>query len=181
MLTFAHIPTGTTVNKAIDIDDSKSRAVAPITAPTMIGADFETGGATPNKRLRLSHVRGPLHTRRGSFLGQVRPAIMSAIPAGLRFNAQLVLKPGGSAASKPMSMRPVRISASRSCIAGRSWQCAGISKDLAPSAVSAHLSQFHPSLVTPPEPEADVDSLPSRYLRGHPAFVALTPYKQNRA
>ena len=47
MLTFAHIPTGTTVNKAIDIDDSKSRGVAPITAPTMIGADFETGGATP--------------------------------------------------------------------------------------------------------------------------------------
>src|SRR3954447_18866977 len=47
ILTFAHIPTGTTVNKAIDIDDSKSRGVAPITAPTMIGADFETGGTTP--------------------------------------------------------------------------------------------------------------------------------------
>ena len=48
MLTFAHIPTGTTVNnKAIDIDASKSRSVAPATAPTMIGADIETGGATP--------------------------------------------------------------------------------------------------------------------------------------
>ena len=47
MLTFAHIPTGTTVNKAIDVDDSKSRGVAPATAPTMIGADIETGGATP--------------------------------------------------------------------------------------------------------------------------------------
>jgi len=47
MLTFAHIPTGTTVNKAIKVDDSKSRAVAPATAPTMIGADIETGGATP--------------------------------------------------------------------------------------------------------------------------------------
>jgi hypothetical protein len=46
MLTFAHIPTGTTVNKAIDVD-SKSRGVAPATAPTMIGADIETGGATP--------------------------------------------------------------------------------------------------------------------------------------
>jgi hypothetical protein len=43
MLTFAHIPTGTTVNKAINVDASKSRA----TAPTMIGADIETGGATP--------------------------------------------------------------------------------------------------------------------------------------
>src|SRR5207302_7655590 len=32
MLTFAHIPTGTTVNKAIDVDDSKSRGVAPATA-----------------------------------------------------------------------------------------------------------------------------------------------------
>jgi putative transposase len=47
MLTFAHIPTGTTVNKAIHIDASKSGGVAPATAPTMIGADIETGGATP--------------------------------------------------------------------------------------------------------------------------------------
>jgi hypothetical protein len=46
-LTFAHIPTGTTVNKAMHIDDSKSRSVAPAAAPTMIGADVETGGATP--------------------------------------------------------------------------------------------------------------------------------------
>src|ERR1700740_3258093 len=47
MLTFAHIPTGTTVNKAIHIGASKSRGVAPATAPTMIGADIETGRATP--------------------------------------------------------------------------------------------------------------------------------------
>ena len=44
MLAFAHIPTGT---KTIDVDDSKSRGVAPATAPTMIGADIETGRATP--------------------------------------------------------------------------------------------------------------------------------------
>jgi putative transposase len=47
MLAFAHIPTGTTVNKTIDVDDSKSRGVAPATEPTMIGADIETGRATP--------------------------------------------------------------------------------------------------------------------------------------
>src|SRR5205823_10793301 len=47
MLAFAHIPTGTTVNKTIDVDDSKSRGVVPATAPTMIGADIETGRATP--------------------------------------------------------------------------------------------------------------------------------------
>ena len=47
MLAFAHIPTGTTVNTAMHIDDSKSRGVAPAAAPTMIGADIETGGATP--------------------------------------------------------------------------------------------------------------------------------------
>src|SRR5689334_6778443 len=47
MLTFAHIPTGTTVNKAMHIDDSKSRGVAPAAALTMIGADIKTGGATP--------------------------------------------------------------------------------------------------------------------------------------
>ena len=47
MLTFAHIPTGIPVNKAMHIDDSKSRGVAPAAAPTMIGADIETGGATP--------------------------------------------------------------------------------------------------------------------------------------
>src|SRR5947209_12914429 len=46
MLAFAHIPTGTTVNKTVDVDDSKSRGVAPATAPTMIGADIETGRAT---------------------------------------------------------------------------------------------------------------------------------------
>jgi transposase InsO family protein len=47
ILTFAHIPTGTTVDKAIDVDDSKSRGVAPATALTMMGADIETGRATP--------------------------------------------------------------------------------------------------------------------------------------
>ena len=46
MLTFVHIPT-TTVNKAIEIDASKSTSLAPATAPTMIGADIQTGGATP--------------------------------------------------------------------------------------------------------------------------------------
>jgi hypothetical protein len=40
-------PTGTTVNKTIDVDDSKSRGVAPAAAPTMIGADLEIGRATP--------------------------------------------------------------------------------------------------------------------------------------
>jgi hypothetical protein len=30
-----------------DVDDSKSRGVAPATAPTMIGADIEIGRATP--------------------------------------------------------------------------------------------------------------------------------------
>ena len=61
MLTFAHIPTGTTVNKAIDIDASKNRSLAPATAPTMIGADIQTkpAGLHLNKRLRLSHKRGP--------------------------------------------------------------------------------------------------------------------------
>jgi hypothetical protein len=47
MLAFAHIPTGTTVDKTIDADDSKSRGVAPAITPTMIGADIETGRATP--------------------------------------------------------------------------------------------------------------------------------------
>jgi hypothetical protein len=47
MLAFAHIPTGTTVDKTIDVEALKSRGVAPTTAPTMIGADIETGRATP--------------------------------------------------------------------------------------------------------------------------------------
>jgi Integrase core domain len=71
MLTFAHIPTGTTVNKAMHIDDSKTRGVAPATAPTLIGDHTETGGATPKKRLRLSHKRGPpqvSHPDRRAFL-----------------------------------------------------------------------------------------------------------------
>jgi hypothetical protein len=47
MLAFAHIPTGATVNKTIDVEDLKSRGAAPTTAMTTIGADIETGGATP--------------------------------------------------------------------------------------------------------------------------------------
>ena len=48
MLAFAHIPTGTTVNKAIDVEDLKSRgAAARSTAMTTIRADIDTGGATP--------------------------------------------------------------------------------------------------------------------------------------
>src|SRR5947208_2566629 len=59
MLTFAHIPTGTTVNKAMHIDDSKSRGVAPAAALTTIGADIEPAGLHPKNRLRLSHKWGP--------------------------------------------------------------------------------------------------------------------------
>ena len=48
MLAFTHIPTGTTVNKAIDVEDLKSRgAAARATAMTTIRADIDTGGATP--------------------------------------------------------------------------------------------------------------------------------------
>src|SRR5438105_7877821 len=46
MLAFAHIPTGTTVNKTIDVDYTKNRGDSPTTAPTLIGADIEIGRAT---------------------------------------------------------------------------------------------------------------------------------------
>src|SRR5437868_9214303 len=47
MLTFAHIPTGTTVNKAMHIDDVEGTIAAPASAMTATGADLETGRATP--------------------------------------------------------------------------------------------------------------------------------------
>jgi hypothetical protein len=47
MLAFAHIPTGTTANKGFDIDEVKSRLGEPAIAPSAIGADIETGRATP--------------------------------------------------------------------------------------------------------------------------------------
>ena len=47
MLAFAHIPTGTTANKAFDIDEMNSRLVEPAVALTAIGADIETGRAPP--------------------------------------------------------------------------------------------------------------------------------------
>jgi hypothetical protein len=47
MLAFAHIPTGTTTNKGFDIDEVKSRLGEPAIAPSAIGADIETGRATP--------------------------------------------------------------------------------------------------------------------------------------
>ena len=47
MLAFAHIPTGATANKRIDMEDLRSRIVAPAVAQTAIGAGIEIGGATP--------------------------------------------------------------------------------------------------------------------------------------
>jgi len=47
MLAFAHIPTGTAANEGFDIDDLRSRLVAPAVAQTAIGADIQIGGATP--------------------------------------------------------------------------------------------------------------------------------------
>jgi putative transposase len=43
MLAFAHIPTGATANKGIDMGDLRIRTVAP----TAIGADIEISGVTP--------------------------------------------------------------------------------------------------------------------------------------
>ena len=47
MLAFAHIPTGATARKELDIDQVKSRTVAPAITAIAIGADIETGRATP--------------------------------------------------------------------------------------------------------------------------------------
>ena len=47
MLAFAHIPTGTAANKGFDIDEVNSRLVEPAVALTPIGADIDTGRATP--------------------------------------------------------------------------------------------------------------------------------------
>jgi hypothetical protein len=46
MLAFAHIPTGPTANKGFAIDQVKGRTASAI-ALTAIGADSETGRATP--------------------------------------------------------------------------------------------------------------------------------------
>jgi putative transposase len=47
MLAFAHIPTGATANKGLDIEDVEDRLAASASAITAIGADIETGRATP--------------------------------------------------------------------------------------------------------------------------------------
>ena len=47
MLAFAHIPTSTAANKRFDIDQVNSRLAEPAVALTAIGADIETGRATP--------------------------------------------------------------------------------------------------------------------------------------
>jgi hypothetical protein len=47
MLAFAHILTGATANKLVNVGDSKSRVVAPVPALTAIGADIESNRATP--------------------------------------------------------------------------------------------------------------------------------------
>jgi putative transposase len=47
MLAFAHISTGTTVNKEFEIDEVRGRVAAPASAMTAIGARIKTGKATP--------------------------------------------------------------------------------------------------------------------------------------
>jgi putative transposase len=47
MLAFAHISTGTTANKRIEIEEVKSKILKPAIALTAIGADSEIGRATP--------------------------------------------------------------------------------------------------------------------------------------
>jgi Integrase core domain len=44
---FAHIPTCTTANHRIDVDEEEARSNAMTVAPGAIGADPEIGGATP--------------------------------------------------------------------------------------------------------------------------------------
>src|SRR5271156_5170899 len=47
MLAFAHIPTGATANKGLDLDEVEDRLAASASAITASGADIETGRATP--------------------------------------------------------------------------------------------------------------------------------------
>ena len=47
MLAFAHIPTGAAANTGFDIDEVNSRLVKRAVTSTAIGADIETGRATP--------------------------------------------------------------------------------------------------------------------------------------
>ena len=47
MLAFAHIPTGATANKGIDVNDSKNSTAVPASALNTLGADPKTGRATP--------------------------------------------------------------------------------------------------------------------------------------
>ena len=47
MLAFAHIPTGATAKRAFNIDEMNRRLVEPAATLTAIGADIETGRATP--------------------------------------------------------------------------------------------------------------------------------------
>src|SRR5215471_1111611 len=56
---FAPIPTGTTANHRIDIDEGEGRSNVMSVATSAIAAGTEIGRATFRKRLRLSHDRGP--------------------------------------------------------------------------------------------------------------------------
>src|SRR5947207_3556339 len=47
MLAFAHIPTGATANQGFDIDEVEGSTAVPASAMTVIGAEIETGRATP--------------------------------------------------------------------------------------------------------------------------------------
>jgi hypothetical protein len=59
MLAFAHIPTGVTANKGINVNDSKNSTLVPACALNTPGADLKPAGLHLKTRRRLSHKRGP--------------------------------------------------------------------------------------------------------------------------
>jgi hypothetical protein len=59
MLAFAHIPTGATASRGLDIDELKSRTVRSVVAATRSEPTPKPAGLHLNKRLRLSLDRGP--------------------------------------------------------------------------------------------------------------------------
>ena len=59
---FAHIPTGTTTNHRMDIDEEEDRSGAMTVAIARSGSVRKSAGLHLRRRLRLSHDRGPPHS-----------------------------------------------------------------------------------------------------------------------
>ena len=99
---FAHIPTGTTANHRIDVDEREGRSNVVTVVPAAIGAGTEIGRATPREHFRLRLV-----SRSGSSSAHSSTNLLTIRPRQHRNPGATIPIPAGWALAR-IGRRPIR-------------------------------------------------------------------------